>query len=83
MNTIELDPKTEQQLNRLVSVTGKTPNEIVREALDKYSADTHDEFPVTCLEDVFGCTNYTGPAKTLEEIDAAVAGGIRKDHARG
>jgi len=29
-------------------------------------------FPPTQIDDVFGCANYHGPAKTLEEMDAAV-----------
>lgn len=29
-------------------------------------------FPATRLEEVFGCANYHGPAKTLEEMNAAV-----------
>ncbi|GEM_PF-670113 len=30
-------------------------------------------FPPTRLEDVAGCLRYTGQAKTIEEMDAAVA----------
>jgi AbrB family looped-hinge helix DNA binding protein len=33
-------------------------------------------------EDVFGCLAYSGPAKTLEEMDAAVAAEARRRHAR-
>ncbi len=32
--------------------------------------------PATRLEDVIGCAGYSGPAKTLEEMDAAIASGI-------
>ncbi|MCJ7797313.1 MAG: hypothetical protein MUQ56_11210 [Thermoleophilia bacterium] len=33
-------------------------------------------FKATRLEDVFGCAGYTGPAKSIEEMDAGVAAGI-------
>lgn len=29
------------------------------------------------LEDVIGCIPYKGPAKTLEEMDAAIAAGVK------
>ena len=32
-------------------------------------------------EDVFGCLAYSGPAKTLEEMDAAVAAEARRRYA--
>jgi len=32
----------------------------------------------TRLEDVVGCIPYHGPAKTMEEMDAAIAAGIRE-----
>ena len=34
-------------------------------------------FEPTRLEDVFGCVGYAGPAKTIEEMDAAIAAGIK------
>jgi hypothetical protein len=33
----------------------------------------------TRLEDVAGCLKYDGPAKSLEEIEAALSQGIRKE----
>jgi AbrB family looped-hinge helix DNA binding protein len=39
--------------------------------------------PPTRLKDVIGCTGYKGPAKTLEEMDAAIALGVAERHARG
>ncbi len=39
--------------------------------------------PVTRLDDVIGCLGYSGPAKTLEEMDAAIAAGIQARHDRG
>lgn len=40
-------------------------------------------FEQTRLQKVFGCTGYTGPSRTVEEMDAAITEGIRSDHARG
>jgi AbrB family looped-hinge helix DNA binding protein len=40
-------------------------------------------FAPTKIEDVFGCLKYEGPAKTIEEMDAAIEAEIRERHARG
>ena len=40
-------------------------------------------FKPTRLEDVIGCTGYKGPAKTLEEMEDAIAKGVKARHARG
>lgn len=40
-------------------------------------------FAPTRLEDVVGCTGYGGPAKTLEDMDAAIAARARADRDRG
>ena len=40
-------------------------------------------FQPTRLEDVVGCTGYQGPARTLEDMDAAIAVGARADRDRG
>lgn len=34
-------------------------------------------FQQTRLEDVIGCTGYKGPAKTVEDMDAAIAAAVR------
>lgn len=39
-------------------------------------------FPQTRLEDVIGCTGYKGPARTVEDMDAAIAAGVRAQHGR-
>lgn len=39
-------------------------------------------FRPTRLEDVIGCASYTGPAKTIEEMDAAIARGIKTTYGR-
>ena len=38
-------------------------------------------FRPTILQDVVGSTGYKGPARTLEEMEAAIAQGARKSHA--
>jgi len=40
-------------------------------------------FPRTRLEDGLGCTGYRGPAKTPEEMDAAIGDAMRREWARG
>jgi AbrB family looped-hinge helix DNA binding protein len=40
-------------------------------------------FPPTKFEDVFGCLQYKGKPKTLAEMDAAIAKGVRRRHALG
>ena len=40
-------------------------------------------FPPTRLEDVYGCLKYDGPAKTIEEMDAAIQEEVKRRHARG
>ncbi|MCJ7797316.1 MAG: AbrB family transcriptional regulator [Thermoleophilia bacterium] len=40
-------------------------------------------FKPTRLGDVFGCAGSTGPAKTIEEMDAGVAAGIEAHGDRG
>lgn len=40
-------------------------------------------FPPTRIEDVFGFLKYEGPAKTIEEMDAAIEAEVRERHARG
>ena len=39
-------------------------------------------FKPTRLKDVIGCTGYTGPAKTIEEMDGAIAAGIKATYDR-
>jgi AbrB family looped-hinge helix DNA binding protein len=40
-------------------------------------------FPPTRPEDVFGILKYSGPAKTLEEMDAAITAEVKRRRARG
>jgi bifunctional DNA-binding transcriptional regulator/antitoxin component of YhaV-PrlF toxin-antitoxin module len=38
-------------------------------------------FEPTTLDDVAGCLKYTGKAKTLEDMDRAIAEGVKKTYA--
>jgi len=40
-------------------------------------------FPPTTFEEVAGILQYKGKPKTLEEMDEAIAKGVRERHARG
>jgi AbrB family looped-hinge helix DNA binding protein len=40
-------------------------------------------FPPTTFEEVAGILQYKGKPKTLEEMDAAIAKGVKERHARG
>jgi AbrB family looped-hinge helix DNA binding protein len=40
-------------------------------------------FRPTTLEEVVGCTGYTGPAKSLDDMERAVARGVKERRARG
>ncbi len=39
-------------------------------------------FPPTRTEDVFGCLAYSGPRKSIEDMDAGVLTEARRRHAR-
>jgi bifunctional DNA-binding transcriptional regulator/antitoxin component of YhaV-PrlF toxin-antitoxin module len=38
-------------------------------------------FPPTTLDDVAGCLQYSGPAKTIEDMHEAIAEGVKQRHA--
>jgi AbrB family looped-hinge helix DNA binding protein len=40
-------------------------------------------FPPTRPEDVYGMLKYSGPPKTVEEMDAAITAEVKRRHARG
>jgi len=40
-------------------------------------------FKPTRLEDVFGCADYTGPTKIIEDMDAGIATGAKAHDDRG
>lgn len=39
-------------------------------------------FKPSRLEDLIGCANYRGPTRTIKEMDAAVAAGIKASYDR-
>lgn len=39
-------------------------------------------FPLTRLEDGLGCTGYTGPTKTLQEMDMGIINEVRRRWAK-
>jgi len=40
-------------------------------------------FPRTSLDQVLGCLKYKGKPKTIEDMDKAIARGVKRRHARG
>ena len=40
-------------------------------------------FPPTSIDEVFGCLKYSGRAKTLRQMERAIARGVRARHDRG
>jgi AbrB family looped-hinge helix DNA binding protein len=55
----------------------------IEECLDSIVLRPKKPVPTTSLRDVVGCTGYIGPAKTLDEMDEAIARGVSERHARG
>lgn len=41
-----------------------------------------EEVPETTIEEVFGCLEYDGPPATIEDMDEAIARGIRETWGR-
>jgi len=39
--------------------------------------------PATRLEDVIGCVGYRGRARSLADMERAIAGGVKARHGRG
>jgi AbrB family looped-hinge helix DNA binding protein len=40
-------------------------------------------FPQTAVDEVFGCLQYKGRAKTLREMETSIAQGVKERHGRG
>jgi AbrB family looped-hinge helix DNA binding protein len=40
-------------------------------------------FPAATIDEVFGCLTYKGRAKTLAEMEKAIAKGVKERHGRG
>lgn len=56
---------------------------IVEDTADGVLLRSEPLFKPTTLEDVYGCLKYEGPARTLDEMDAAIEAEIKERHARG
>jgi AbrB family looped-hinge helix DNA binding protein len=56
---------------------------IVEETKDGVLLRREKPFPPTTFEQVAGILKYKGKPKTLEEMDEAIAKGVRERHARG
>jgi len=55
----------------------------IEECPDSIVLRPKNRVPTTSHDDVVGCTGYRGPAKTLDEMDEAIARGVSERHARG
>lgn len=40
-------------------------------------------FPPTRLDDVAGCLHYSGPARSIEDMEQAIADEVKERHGRG
>ena len=56
---------------------------VVEEVSEGILLRPRNAFPATRLEDVIGCAGYHGPGRTLEEMDAAIARGVKERRERG
>lgn len=55
----------------------------VEETADGVLLKSAPLFPPTTPEQVFGCLQYQGAPKTLEDMAAAIAAEVKRRHARG
>jgi AbrB family looped-hinge helix DNA binding protein len=56
---------------------------LVEETADGVLLKPMPLFAPTRPQDVFGMLRYSGPPKTVEEMDAAIAAEVKRRHARG
>jgi AbrB family looped-hinge helix DNA binding protein len=56
---------------------------IVEETPDGVLLKPAPFFPATRPEDVYGMLKYSGPPKSIEEMDAAITAEVKRRHARG
>lgn len=73
---------TEQEKARLIALYEQLPPDSQHEVLDfaDYLAHRYagqGKLPQTSVDDVAGCLSYDGPAKTIEEMNDAIANGVR------
>jgi AbrB family looped-hinge helix DNA binding protein len=55
---------------------------VVEEQGDALVLRAAKPFPPTRLEDGLGCAGYRGPAKSAEEMDAAISDALRREWGR-
>ena len=60
----------------LQPVEAKSNTMVVITFLDEEDSST--AFPPTRFEDVAGCLHYKGPAKTLQDMEAAIEKGVKE-----
>lgn len=73
----------EQEKARLIALYEQLPPDSQREVFDfaDYLAHrkiAHGKLPRTSVDKVAGCLPYDGPAKTIQEMNDAVAMGVRR-----
>ncbi len=73
----------EKEKKKLFDIFQQLPVQSRHEILDfaDYLAHRHrgsSEFPHTTLDEVAGCLNYTGPAKSKEEMDNAISARVKE-----
>jgi AbrB family looped-hinge helix DNA binding protein len=56
---------------------------VIEETSDGVLLKAAPIFAPTRPEDVFGMLRYSGPAKTIEEMDAGIEAEVKRRHARG
>ncbi len=56
---------------------------LVEETPDGVLLKSAPVFALTRPEDVFGMLHYSGPSKTVEEMDEAIEAEVKRRHARG
>ncbi len=77
----------EMEVARLVELYERLPLKSRWELVDfaDYLVQRHGESrksPQTSVDEVAGCLLYRGPAKTIQQMDAAIATGIRHQWAK-
>jgi AbrB family looped-hinge helix DNA binding protein len=86
MKTTKLSPKGQVVLPKSVrdARSWKPGTELaVEEVPEGILLRPFRPFAPTSVDEVFGCLKYTGRAKTLRQMEKAIARGVRVRHDRG
>jgi len=75
-----VDNKEKHKLIELYKVLSEESRHEVLDFADylAHKNESHREFPEKSIQEVAGCLPYTGNAKTIEEMDYAVARGVKR-----